>query len=235
MSLASIVSCATGNIAICATGTFGANYGYSGDFDASLKAGVTAGVSAAAFGAVANGIEGAGWAKAGADAGAWYNRGANVALNAKGFTALIGAQTTLGGISAVLQGGKFGHGFASAGFSKAAGASIGDWNSGLSVGDLDIGQTVVAAVVGGTASEISGGKFANGAVTGALLNMYNQQGINRASKGKVASEELGQAEFSISSTTEDGVTTYSKVNNETGKIVASLTLDEGGHISVRCI
>ena len=38
------------------------------------------------------------------------------------------------------------------------------------------GQTALAAIVGGTASELGGGKFANGAVTGAFVHMYNAMG-----------------------------------------------------------
>ena len=37
----------------------------------------------------------------------------------------------------------------------------------------DAGQLVTAAVVGGTASELGGGKFANGAVTGAYTMLFN--------------------------------------------------------------
>ena len=48
-------------------------------------------------------------------------------------------------------------------------------------GSLDavIGRTLVAAVVGGTASEISGGKFANGAMTAAMAQLFNQEASAR--------------------------------------------------------
>ncbi len=36
-------------------------------------------------------------------------------------------------------------------------------------------RTSIAAVVGGTASEIGGGKFSNGAVTGAFVHMFNAE------------------------------------------------------------
>ena len=39
-------------------------------------------------------------------------------------------------------------------------------------------RTVAAAVVGGTVSEIAGGKFANGAVTGAMVHLFNAEGGN---------------------------------------------------------
>ncbi len=47
------------------------------------------------------------------------------------------------------------------------------------IGDISVNQVVVAAIAGGTISEITGGKFANGAITGAYVNMFNQQGGGR--------------------------------------------------------
>jgi hypothetical protein len=38
------------------------------------------------------------------------------------------------------------------------------------------GQVSMAAIVGGTASKLGGGKFANGAVSGAFVHMYNAAG-----------------------------------------------------------
>ena len=64
------------------------------------------------------------------------------------------------------QGGKFSAGFWSGLASSALGGQIGRFKS------LE-GQTAVAAIVGGTASELGDGKFANGAVTGAFVHMYN--------------------------------------------------------------
>ena len=36
-------------------------------------------------------------------------------------------------------------------------------------------RTSIAAIVGGTASRLGGGKFANGAVTGAFVHMFNAE------------------------------------------------------------
>ena len=60
-----------------------------------------------------------------------------------------------------LQGGKFGHGFASAGFTEAASPIV--MNRGG-----PISQGITVWVIGGTASSMTGGKFANGAVTAAF-------------------------------------------------------------------
>ena len=79
----------------------------------------------------------------------------------------------VGGVAAELQGGKFGHGFASASLSSLAG-NIGPVDSGASIGNVDVGQVAVDAVVGGTISEITGGKFANGARSAAYASILRQ-------------------------------------------------------------
>lgn len=65
---------------------------------------------------------------------------------------------TMGGIMSVLQGGKFGHGFVSAGVGAAVGAKYGSGGEGMAA----------SIVIGGTMSEATGGKFANGAATAAF-------------------------------------------------------------------
>ncbi|MGV8090972.1 MAG: hypothetical protein AB2L24_03790 [Mangrovibacterium sp.] len=52
-------------------------------------------------------------------------------------------------------------------------AGSGMESSGWGVFSTDAGQLVTAAVVGGTAAELGGGKFANGAVTGADTMLFN--------------------------------------------------------------
>ncbi|MCP3862681.1 MAG: hypothetical protein GY799_07735 [Desulfobulbaceae bacterium] len=83
----------------------------------------------------------------------------------------IASHAAVGGVISTLSGGKFGHGFFSAGFTKGAGTPmIG------SMGDNAIGATLASAVIGGTASVISGGKFANGARTAAYQTLFNGLG-----------------------------------------------------------
>ena len=72
-----------------------------------------------------------------------------------------------------LGGGKFGHGFAAAGFTQAFAGPIGSLDAGT-VG-FSAQRTLAAAVVGGTASELTGGKFANGALTGAFSRAFNDE------------------------------------------------------------
>lgn len=74
----------------------------------------------------------------------------------------VGISATAGGVASVIQGGKFGHGFATAGVTAAASPYIYNANTNPVAG------AVAASILGGTVSEMTGGKFANGAVTGAF-------------------------------------------------------------------
>ncbi|MCV2883191.1 FG-GAP-like repeat-containing protein [Aestuariibacter sp. AA17] len=64
-----------------------------------------------------------------------------------------------GGIITDLEGGKFGHGFLSAGIGAAMGGRF---------GKNPYAQVIGSAVVGGTISKLTGGKFANGAISAAF-------------------------------------------------------------------
>lgn len=92
-----------------------------------------------------------------------------------------GSHALVGGISSVASGGKFGHGFIAAGFTKMA---VG--NAGFNMNNREwsaiAGRTVVAGIVGGTASAITGGKFANGARTAAMMHLLNAEGRTAAKK-----------------------------------------------------
>jgi hypothetical protein len=67
--------------------------------------------------------------------------------------------------SATLTDGDCGSGAMSAGFSEFAGSRLGDWGKG--------GNLIRNMVLGGTASVIGGGTFANGAQTAAFGYLYN--------------------------------------------------------------
>ncbi|GLS25646.1 SpvB/TcaC N-terminal domain-containing protein [Marinibactrum halimedae] len=99
---------------------------------------------------------------------AYISANAFLNLNAVNFGAgLYGATLkalaygSLGGTTSVLQGGKFGHGFVSAGLGQALGGGGGKLPT----------RVLVGAVIGGTVSELTGGKFANGAATAAFFTM----------------------------------------------------------------
>ena len=87
----------------------------------------------------------------------------------------IASHAVAGGVISTLAGGKFGHGFFSAGVTKGMGGALLPGGDNLTTGEI-MGGTVASAVIGGTASVISGGKFANGARTAAYQYMFNQAG-----------------------------------------------------------
>lgn len=94
----------------------------------------------------------------------------------------IAAHAVGGGISSVLQGGKFGHGFVS---SLAVSLAAGPINGMSSKG----GQVIASAIVGGTISAATGGKFANGAVTSAFRWAFNElshKDVSDMSDGELA-------------------------------------------------
>jgi hypothetical protein len=91
----------------------------------------------------------------------------NVGFSKGVFGAKVLAHATAGGTLSVLQGGKFGHGFVSAGITEAAAPTITNLHSSFA-------KVAASAMVGGTVSELVGGKFGNGAVTGAFQMAFNQ-------------------------------------------------------------
>ncbi|MCH6259361.1 hypothetical protein MLD52_22595, partial [Puniceicoccaceae bacterium K14] len=69
------------------------------------------------------------------------------------------------------QGGEFRHGFYAAFATKMTGGAI--MKAGNEAGV--IGRTVAAAIIGGGASALGGGKFANGAISGAFTHLFNDE------------------------------------------------------------
>jgi hypothetical protein len=105
--------------------------------------------------------------------GVAYARNATLSL-AQSIGKVI-AHGTAGGVMSELQGGKFAHGFVSAGVTQAFAKHIDNIGGGSrSIGAV-AGRVSAAALVGGTASELSGGKFVNGAVTGAFSRAFNDE------------------------------------------------------------
>ena len=124
----------------------------TGNLKGAVKGGLQAAVT---FGIAHGGAGGTGWIKAG--------KGFNYARTA--------AHAVVGGISAEVDGGKFGHGFASALLSQSIGkGKIFDHNK---VGKVAI---VSNALLQGTISEVTGGKFANGAMSAAFRVAFNEFG-----------------------------------------------------------
>ena len=135
-----------------------------------LRGAFTGAISAAAFYGVGSAFQGA------EGAGNFLGSG----LKAADFAGKVFAHGMVGGVMSVLQGGKFGHGFASAGVTQAFSGAINNiGGSKFNSSYFDAGnralRIVAAAAVGGTASAISGGKFANGAITGAFSRGFNDE------------------------------------------------------------
>jgi hypothetical protein len=80
-----------------------------------------------------------------------------------------------------LQGGKFGHGFVSAGLSAIGGQFI----KGANWIKKGVGKTVAKITLGGTISKITGGKFANGAAGAAFAMVVQSVGAGLASTSVV--------------------------------------------------
>ena len=153
-TIAQIVGCAYG---VCAGAAFGSTLGSGGSFGDALKAAVMSVVQQQVFTQIGGNFDKAkGFFK-------------------KGGVGHIGSHAVAGGVFAELQGGKFGHGFVSAGVTKALTPYISKVDSGIDIEGKDIGQAAIAATVGGTVSELTGGKFANGAITAAYGNLFNEQ------------------------------------------------------------
>ena len=146
-------------------------YGAASGWAAGWLAGTALAGNAVAIGAIAGSI--AGFA-GGAVATGTFKGAAQGALSGLVFGGIAGhfgggfswgnvaASGVAGGVMADLQGGKFGHGFLSAGVSAALGPQLGKIRNVML-------RTTSAAIVAGTVSELTGGKFANGAATAALM------------------------------------------------------------------
>ena len=123
----------------------------------SLRAAFTSGATSLAISGVFYGIGQA----FDASSGFWQTGGA----------AHIGAHALAGGVISDLQGGNFGHGFWSAGITKAANVNgLVGTQQGV---EWDALRIAVAATIGGTVSKLTGGKFANGATTAAFAQAFN--------------------------------------------------------------
>jgi RHS repeat-associated protein len=146
---------------------------YGGDAAAIVTGAAWGALSSAAFSSL-NGSQAFGWGST----GQYGQHAFNVAANG-----------VLGGAISVTQGGKFGHGFASAGVSAFGNGLMN--NPGAYQVKSSQMRVVISAVIGGTASELSGGKFANGAATVAFAAIVSSaaQRVNGAGEqGNTKSE-----------------------------------------------
>ncbi|MBS0458438.1 MAG: RHS repeat-associated core domain-containing protein, partial [Proteobacteria bacterium] len=148
-------------------------------FAGSLVAGFLSG--AVSTGSLKGGIEGA------FSAGLFYGIGEQFqmgrALTGPEEVAKVLEHGIAGGVMSVLEGGKFGSGFASAGLTCAAMPLAG--NSGNVVV-----RSVEGALIGGTISEATGGKFVNGAISGAIQGAMEEPQSHNSGDTDAGSENL---------------------------------------------
>ncbi len=152
-----------------------------------IRGAAIGGASVAAFFGVAKAIPSAASAA---------EAGKNAWMTAGNFAKLVVAQGMVGGVMSVLQSGKFGHGFASAGISKLATPGI------LSMDNV-VPESIASGMVGGTVSEATGGKFANGATTAAFLYAFN------AGSTAVKDVQKGEVDKYFAHSTESSPTVFS--------------------------
>ncbi|MBC7870675.1 MAG: hypothetical protein H7Y09_07530, partial [Chitinophagaceae bacterium] len=89
----------------------------------------------------------------------------------------VSTHGVIGGAFAVAQGGEFHTGFVTGATGKAASLATESSELGSIPGiEGKAIRTVISATAGRTASELTGGKFANGAITAAFAHLYNQDG-----------------------------------------------------------
>ncbi len=117
--------------------------------------------------------------------GAWTEVGAFLeplkALGTGGFALVKGAvHGAVGGAMVALEGGRFIDGFVSSSLGAFAGVAAGQ-SMLADIGGTEgrIVRAMVVGALGGAASELSGGKFANGAVTAAFAHLWNAEGGGR--------------------------------------------------------
>jgi len=131
------------------TGGFVGTILNGGDLGQALKAGVIGGV----IGGVSAGLS---------------NQVGTLLKNDGIVAKMLAHGITQGGVQEA-SGGNFLHGFMAAAFTTGLAPEIQNTFS-----KSDFGQVIASMAVGGTASVLGGGKFANGAITGAYVMMYNE-------------------------------------------------------------
>jgi len=151
--------------------------------EGNLKAGIEGAITAYAFYKVGS------WTDNG---GMGFNGGTTVKPGEElKFAEAIAGHAVVGCVSSVAGGGKCGTGALSAGFGELFTPVIAGAAKGFGKFDVVAG-TIAASVVGGTASVLGGGKFANGAVTAAFGYLFNY--VEDANK-KGAHYQFGTADY----------------------------------------
>jgi len=163
MVMAATAGFGSGTAGLINAAVAGAGAGFGSGFAGSLLNGGSIGdaFKAGVIGGIVGGIGGAltfGIGNMSGDLGYWGTAGAHGVVQ--------------GGLNEAM-GGDFRHGFYAGFAAAAAGAQIDKipGTSGAAIAE----RVAASAVVGGTASVLGGGKFANGAVSGAFVRLFNEE------------------------------------------------------------
>jgi RHS repeat-associated protein len=194
-------------------------YAVTGSLKAAFTSGAITAATAYAFSEIGSHFNGL-------DESGSINFGGNM-LTSGQVAQQITAHALVGGVSSSLQGGKFGHGFFSAGVTKGIGGAFLPGGDNLSSGEIAQG-TVVSAVIGGTASKISGGKFANGAQTGAFQYLFNQAG--ESLKRNLATPEQAKIIQQVRALAQDAADEWDNACAQAGGAPACAPSKRGTHI-----
>jgi hypothetical protein len=161
-----------GSVGITSGWAVGASIGaVTGAFNAAINGGNI--LQGALIGAVQGGVAGGilhGWEEAVGTAATGIEKAGAIAKHVVG-------HGVVGGAANEAMGGKFQDGFLSAAASAAAVhtglTSTASGSTGEAIGMA--GRTAASAIIGGTASALGGGKFANGAYTAAFQHLLNNE------------------------------------------------------------
>jgi len=114
-------------------------------------------------------------------------------------------------------------------FTAALSPMIGGIDSGNK--GINAYRTAAAALVGGTAAELGGGKFANGAITGAFVQMFNDEIYNKVIRragelirGKSVLEDIVLVHV-------DEIRSTATAFNVDPKVIAAIIFEEQTHLT----
>jgi RHS repeat-associated protein len=196
LSIATFAFCQACSASIWAAMATGAATGFAGTYvatgsvDAALKGAVLGGASAAAFYQIGQHFAGIERVNDELSRSIAYQLGLparDLARSAGSLTLTqtiqkIAAHAVVGGVMSALGGGKFGHGFLSAGIAQAAAGPIRGIGDGAMTVGARFARIVSSAIVGGTTSRITGGNFANGAIVAAFSRTFNDEHHDESSQ-----------------------------------------------------
>ena len=139
-------------------------------------------------------------------------------MQTNGGTKAIAHGLAQGGISRVM-GGDFRSGFYGGSVSSLAGGLMQKTRGGGAVATSK--RTMIAAASGGLAAQLGGGKFANGATTGAFVHLFNDEAWDNITieEGPNGFSDSVQADIETIAANEAGKTLLDAINGSDGNVI----------------